>query len=404
VRGRRDVAAFVGYTIPTVGLFLQGLVYLTTPRFMPYHADALGVSWEMLPANHQGFLIGVIKAMGAGSVGVTLALAAMLLIPFRRGEAWARWAVPAIGVVFTALTAYAAFTIDARTPASPPWPQTLGLTTLYVVSALISHWPSRRSRARVPGVLLVMALMCVSPATAQELEPRSYAPSPVGTTFFLVGFGKSEGGILFDPSLDLDNVQADLWIATLGAGHTFDLAGRQARVLAVLPMAWGAIAGNLDAQPQRQDMRGLVDPRFKLSVGLIGSPALTLIQFERVPRRTAVGASVTVVPPLGQYSGRRLVNLGYNRWAFKPELGVSHPIGRLTLDGYAGVWLFTTNDSFYPGDVRKSQDAVLSVQSHASYPLTDRIWLAVDATWFAGGETQVDRVLNPDLQRNARLV
>jgi hypothetical protein len=44
VRGRRDVAAFVGYTIPTVGLFLQGLVYLTTPRFMPYHADALGVS------------------------------------------------------------------------------------------------------------------------------------------------------------------------------------------------------------------------------------------------------------------------------------------------------------------------------------------------------------------------
>jgi hypothetical protein len=41
----------------------------------------------------------------------------------------------------------------------------------------------------------------VSTATAQELEPRAYSPSPVGTTFLLGGFGRSEGGILFDPSL-----------------------------------------------------------------------------------------------------------------------------------------------------------------------------------------------------------
>ena len=32
-----------------------------------------------------------------------------------------------------------------------------------------------------------------------------------------------------------------------------------------------------------------------------------------------------------------------------------------------------------------------------------RAWLAVNGTWFAGGETRVDGVLNPDLQRNTRL-
>ena len=42
-------------------------------------------------------------------------------------------------------------------------------------------------------------------------------------------------------------------------------------------------------------------------------------------------------------------------------------------------------------------------QGHASYPLPRRSWLAVDATWFAGGEPRVDGVLNPDLQRNARV-
>jgi hypothetical protein len=54
-------------------------------------------------------------------------------------------------------------------------------------------------------------------ANGQELEPRAFSPSPVGTTFLLGGFGRSEGGILFNPALDIDNVQADLWIATIGA-------------------------------------------------------------------------------------------------------------------------------------------------------------------------------------------
>jgi hypothetical protein len=147
----RHTASFVAQAVPTVGLFLQGLLYLTTERFMPYHADALGVSWEALPADHQGFLLGVIKAMGAGSIGVTLALAIMLLVPFRKGESWARWAVPLVGVTFTALTAYAAYTIDLRTPASPPWRLTCVLAALYLVGAALSCWPSPSGSGNTVG-------------------------------------------------------------------------------------------------------------------------------------------------------------------------------------------------------------------------------------------------------------
>jgi hypothetical protein len=217
------------------------------------------------------------------------------------------------------------------------------------------------------------------------------------------GFGRSEGGILFDPALDIDNVQADLWIATAGIGYTFNLAGRQARALAVFPIAWGTVAGNVHSQAQQQDLAGLVDPRLKLSVGLIGAPALTLGEFTRAPRRTAVGASVTVVPPWGQYSSSRLVNLGYNRWAVKPEIGVSHPVGRWTIDGAVGVWLFTANGAFYPAHATKRQEPVVALQGHASYALARRSWLAINGTWFAGGETRVDDLVNPDRQRNARV-
>jgi peptidyl-prolyl cis-trans isomerase SurA len=107
--------------------------------------------------------------------------------------------------------------------------------------------------------------------------------------------------------------------------------------------------------------------------------------------------------PLGQYNPEQLVNLGYHRWGFKPEIGFSLRAARWTIDGSAGVWLYTTNDAYYPGRARREQDPVVALQGHVSYALPGRAWVAVNGTWFAGGETRVDRALNPDEQRNARL-
>lgn len=253
------------------------------------------------------------------------------------------------------------------------------------------------------AIVIFALLASAAPGFAQELEPRSYSAAPVGTTFLIAGIGGSEGAVLFDPSVPVDEVRADLTIATLAFGYTFDLAGRQARVLAVLPVASGHIAGELGGRPERQPMNGLADPRIKLSVGLMGAPALGPSEFAREPRHTVVGASVTVMPPLGAYDEHRLVNLGYNRWAFKPEVGISQPLDRWTLEGYVGAWFFTTNDNYYPGDARKSQAPILSLQGHIGYALTRRSWLAFDATWFGGGHTRIDGIRSPDDQRNMRL-
>jgi small neutral amino acid transporter SnatA (MarC family) len=256
--------------------------------------------------------------------------------------------------------------------------------------------------ARRLAVIMAVAMALLGTATAQELDPRVFAPAPVGTTIVLTGIGGSKGGILFDPSVDVADVAADLHIVTTGFGYTFALAGRQARVLAVLPAAWGDIAGAVGGQAQRQNLRGLADPRIRVSVGLRGAPALRPAEFAAAPRATAIGASVTIMPPWGQYSSTQLVNLGYNRWAFKPEIGVTRSLGPWTVEAATGVWLFTANDAYYPG-LRKKQDRVASVQGHVSYAFRNRIWLGVAGTWFGGGETRVERVLNPDEQRNTRM-
>ena len=67
------------------------------------------------------------------------------------------------------------------------------------------------------------------------------------------------------------------------------------------------------------------------------------------------------------------------------------------------MWLFTTNDSYYPAHARKEQEPVVALQGHASYSLPRRSWVAINGTWFAGGETRVNGAVNPDLQRNTRV-
>jgi hypothetical protein len=256
---------------------------------------------------------------------------------------------------------------------------------------------------RILGELLAGALLATGAAVAQELDPRTYSPTPIGTIVVFVSGGTSEGAIVFDPSLGIDDAGADLKFLSAGAAYVFDLAGRQARVLAVVPYAWGEVSANLGGESRREELGGTADPRFKLTVGLLGAPALTLDELRNSPPRTALNANLTIVAPWGEYDPRRLVNLGSNRWAIKPELGVYRSVGRFTLEAYAGVWFFADNDESYPGQATRRQEPLYAVRGHVARALTRRIWLSVDATWFEGGETETEGLPSPDRQDNARL-
>jgi len=140
----------------------------------------------------------------------------------------------------------------------------------------------------------------------------------------------------------------------------------------------------------------------KFSMNLIGGPALSKEEFPTYKPRALLGASVTVVMPTGQYDPRRLVNIGSNRWSFKPEMGLSKPFGSWTIELVGGVWLYTTNNEFF-GGVRRGQQSLLSLQSHVIYTIRRRMWAAFDANYYAGGRTVVNDLVNEDRQANSRL-
>jgi hypothetical protein len=250
---------------------------------------------------------------------------------------------------------------------------------------------------------VLLALPVAAAAAGQELEPRAYSPAPTGTTFVVIAATGSTGGVFTDPSAALTDVEADVALLGLGVGHVFAMLGRSASVLAVVPIVWGEATGNVGEERRAASRRGLADPRLKLSLILAGSRPMPPQEFARAPRRPILGVSFTAVPPMGQYSPSKLVNLGSNRWSLKPEVGLSVPLDRWTFDAYAGVWFFTENDVYYPGRSTRRQDPVFAAQGHVSYTFRRRAWVAVNATWYSGGQLEVNGGKAADPYRNARL-
>jgi hypothetical protein len=252
----------------------------------------------------------------------------------------------------------------------------------------------------------IVLFMLVAPLAAQDLEPRAYSASPTGANFAVFGFARSSGGVVTDPSLPITDVQATINSSVFGLGRTFGLFGKQALVTAALPYAWGEISGKVGPQLQQANITrsGLADFRAKFSIILHGSPALPPREFAKTKHRSViVGASFTIQAPTGQYGSTKLINLGTNRWALRPEMGVSYPWKKFFFDLYAGAWFFTDNGSFFTGNNVRHQDPLTSLQAHISYTVKPKLWLAFDGTWYTGGSTTVNGGPPTERQNNSRL-
>jgi len=239
------------------------------------------------------------------------------------------------------------------------------------------------------GVVLGATLVA-GRAAAQDMEPKAYSASPVGANFLVGSYSRSSGGVVFDPTLPISDVHADVQGFVVAVGHTFNLFGDLALATAAVPYALADVTGRVGDQAGAVSRSGLADAQFRFSVNLRGNPAMSVREFARAPRRTIVGTSLTVSAPAGQYYDTKLINIGNNRWAFKPEVGISVPIRRLDADAYVAAWLFTSNGDFYPGGHERSQDPMFTVQAHISYSFQPRLWLAADSTWYSGGSARID--------------
>ena len=263
---------------------------------------------------------------------------------------------------------------------------------------------ANKSRGLRVFATLVLTLGAIgsSSLVAQEMEPRAYSRAPIGTQFVLATYAYQTGDVLTDASLPLRDVKVKLHSSALGYGRTFALAGRQASVTFLVPYVKGTASGTVFENELQVNRSGLGDLRTRFTMNIVGSPALDSKEFAAYKPRTVVGASLSVVAPTGQYDPARLVNIGSHRWAFKPEVGLSKPFGRWTVESAGGVWLFTANNNFFGGS-RREQRPLLSIQGGLIYTFRRRMWASANATYYRGGQTVVDGRVNNDRQGNSRV-
>jgi hypothetical protein len=200
----------------------------------------------------------------------------------------------------------------------------------------------------------------------------------------------------FNGTVPIGNATGTYYVPIFSYYHSLNFFGRSANFTGSLPYGVGNFQGTVSGQSRSIYRSGLLDSTFRFSVNLIGGPAMQPKEFAKWKQKRLLGVSLKVVAPTGQYSGTKLVNWGSNRWAFKPELGYSERWRHWVLDGYAGVWFYTTNPAFYAGPVTQPQSEapIFSLEGHLSYDVKPRLWLSLDGNFWEGGITSLTGVRN----------
>ncbi|MGO9307283.1 MAG: transporter [Candidatus Korobacteraceae bacterium] len=253
------------------------------------------------------------------------------------------------------------------------------------------------------GLLAVTALGCMRLLSAQDLAPRAYVITPNHSNAVTLTYSFYDGGLNFNGAIPVTGATGTYSVPVFSYYHAFNFFGRSANVTGSLPYAVGNFSGKLLGVNKSLYRSGLLDFSARLSVNLKGGPAMSGKEFSKWKQKMLLGASLKIIAPTGQYDPTKLINWGINRWAFKPELGYSQRFGNWVVDGYGGVWFYTTNDAYYSIPVPKPQteEPIGSFEGHLSYDLS-RVarkkalypWVSLDGNFWFGGVTSLNGIRN----------
>jgi len=261
---------------------------------------------------------------------------------------------------------------------------------------------------RVPGprrrVAALTFWLCgaTSSLGAQELVPAAYTPAPSGVNLLSFSVSYSSGALSFEPSAPIEDGSARISATVPSYARTFGLLGRSANVLVALPYIVGDLEGRYLGEQAQVSRAGLGDATVRVGMNVLGAPVMSRREFADFDPGTMIGVSLTTRVPVGQYDAEKLINIGTNRWAFKPEVGIVQILGRFAIDAYVGAWFFTTNTDLI-GGLTQDRRPIFSTEAHFRYNASSTVWASLDANFWRGGVTTVNGVVSDDRQRESRV-
>ena len=128
-----------------------------------------------------------------------------------------------------------------------------------------------------------------------------------------------------------------------------------------------------------------LQPRPSLPVASFEPFGLTTIPLKELIRHDEM--SLFNIPVL--YQEGKLINLGTNRWTFRPQVGLVHNRNRWTYELTASAWLFSNNDEYFQG-TKLEQDPLYSLQGHLIHTFRPGLWASISMGYGAGARATIN--------------
>lgn len=237
-------------------------------------------------------------------------------------------------------------------------------------------------------------------AYAQFTEPHAYDNTPVGTNQLEVRYAYAHANASIDTSLIFASAKFNLNQGTIDYTRYFGLLHRLMWVEASVPIA--GLGGSITGANIPGSAIGAGDSSYQMAVLLKGGPALNAAQFDDYEPATILGVSLSITAPTGLYNANKILNLGSDRWSFKPEIALSHPFGhehKWQVDAYANVYFYSDNTSYHGRQILR-QEPLPGLEGHISYSFNNRLWGSFDTRYSLRGSTLISGVSQNNPQQN----
>ena len=130
---RLKVATIMLYVFAAY-LILFGLVYLLSPRIMPYHERFLGKTFEELDSKTATLSVASLKVVGSLALSIGIGFIMMIRLQFSRGDRYAWWIILVMSLVALVPITFITFSIGGVH--SPGWSIVISIVLMSVAMAI----------------------------------------------------------------------------------------------------------------------------------------------------------------------------------------------------------------------------------------------------------------------------
>lgn len=259
------------------------------------------------------------------------------------------------------------------------------------------------ARAMICLFLIAWLIAGARSARAQDDGARLYMMVPEKTTIASLRLHHLDSNLAADPGTVAEGDDLNTTLIVFQFVQALEIANGQSFVFLVVPGS--RIATNADKPGSPDAIEGLGDAQLGFVLGVLGTPSLAPADYAAHRPGLAVNLLSKIFFPTGDYSPRRSINVGANRWALRLGVPVVYAIGErmadprlTTVELMPTVTFFGANDEPF-GAERSRQKPLFIFEGHLTHGFAPGFWGSLDMLWRRGGAFEIDGADADNFQR-----